>query len=94
MNYEEKKELRLQISQMLADAGINQTTIKNMVQDTVNAKVDRIIEQELGNALDRWMSKRSWSIDTVVSNKVRDCVRDEIGNRVIKIVLKNVEVET
>ena len=94
MNYEEKKELRLQVSQMIADAGINQTPIRKMVQDTVDAKVDRIIEQELGNALDRWMSKRSWSIDDVITRKTHDCMKGELKNRVIQVVLKDVEVET
>ena len=40
MNYEEEKELRLQISQMLTDAGLNQAVIKEMVEKTIKAKVD------------------------------------------------------
>ena len=45
MTYEEKRELRLQISQMLADAGINQAVLKDMVMQTINARVDRAVDQ-------------------------------------------------
>ena len=39
MTYEEKRELRLQISQLLADAGLNQKTIKDIVNEEVRSKV-------------------------------------------------------
>ena len=45
MTYEEKRELRLQISQMLADAGINQAVLKDMVAQTINARVERAVDQ-------------------------------------------------
>lgn len=35
MTYEEKRELRLQISQLLADAGLNQKTIKDIVEEVI-----------------------------------------------------------
>ena len=35
MTYEEKRELRLQISQLLADAGLNQKTIKDIVEEEI-----------------------------------------------------------
>ena len=43
MTYQEKRELRLQISQLLADAGLNQKAIKDMVETEVKNKVDRAI---------------------------------------------------
>ncbi len=49
MNYEEKRELRLQISQLLADAGLNQGTIKEIVNEEIKHKVDRAIAQCLKN---------------------------------------------
>lgn len=45
MTYEEKRELRLQISQMLADAGINQGTLKEMVKQEISNKVERTIAE-------------------------------------------------
>lgn len=45
MTYEEKRELRLQISQMLADAGINQCTLKEMVKQEISNKVERAIAE-------------------------------------------------
>lgn len=44
MTYEEKRELRLQISQLLADAGINQKVIKDMIETEIKNKVDRAVE--------------------------------------------------
>ena len=45
MTYEEKRELRLQISQLLADAGLNQKTIKDIVEEEIKNKVERAIDQ-------------------------------------------------
>lgn len=45
MTYEEKRELRLQISQMLADAGINQGTLKEMVKQEISNKVERTVAE-------------------------------------------------
>lgn len=47
MLYEEKREVRLQISQLLADAGLTQKTIKDMVEEEIKSKVDRAIKQVL-----------------------------------------------
>ena len=47
MTYEEKRELRLQISQLLADAGLNQKTIKDMVEEEIKNKVERAVDQGL-----------------------------------------------
>jgi len=45
MTYEEKRELRLQISQMLADAGINQSTLREMVKQEISNKVERVVTE-------------------------------------------------
>ena len=45
MTYEEKRELRLQISQMLADAGINQGTLKEVVKQEISNKVERAVAE-------------------------------------------------
>ena len=41
MNYEEKRALHIEISQMLADAGLNQGEIKRIVEEEIKNKVDR-----------------------------------------------------
>ena len=38
MMYEEKKEIRKQMAQLLADAGLNQGTIKEMVETEIKNK--------------------------------------------------------
>ena len=47
MTYEEKRELRLQISQLLADAGLNQGTIKEIVEEEIRNKVQRALDQTI-----------------------------------------------
>lgn len=49
MNYEEKKQVYLVISQLLADAGLNQHTIREMVEKEIYNKVDR----EVNNAIQK-----------------------------------------
>lgn len=59
MNFEEKRELRLQISQMLADVGLNQGTLKEMVIDTIIEVVCRAGEGKVSHHQDvsAWLDK-------------------------------------
>ena len=87
MEYEEKRELRLQISQLLADAGLNQKAIKDRVETEVRNKVDRAIEQctndIVAERVDKYFASYSFS-------KYFDkTVRDELKNKVIQVVLKD-----
>jgi len=99
MTYEEKRELRLQISQMLADAGFNQKVIKDMVETEIKNKVDRAIEQAF-NSLNSECSSGNFvkqRIDSYLgSYAVRmdmdKAVRDELKNKVIQVVLKDCEM--
>jgi flagellar biosynthesis/type III secretory pathway protein FliH len=102
MNYEEKRELRLQISQMLADAGLNQKTIKEMVEVEIRNKVNRGVEQAMNS-----LNSECYSGD-YCKEKIQDLlrntylnqqafdrvVREELKNRVIKVVMSNVENES
>ena len=47
MNYEEKRQTYLAISQLLADADLNQHTIREMVEKEINNKVDREVKNEI-----------------------------------------------
>ena len=101
MNLEEKRELRLQISQMLADAGLNQGTLKEMVIDTINAKVDRAVDQcfnrlnaetSSGNFVSEYVHKlinqTLWT-----ERAIKDAVFDAIKNKVVRVVLTDCEFE-
>ena len=89
MTYEEKRELRLQISQLLADAGLNQKAIKDMVETEVRNKVDRAIEQCTNSIVAERVDKYFGSYSF---NKYFDkAVRDELKNKVIQVVLKDCE---
>lgn len=99
MMYEEKKEIRKQIGQLLADAGLNQATIKEMVELEIKNKVDRAVEQVIAK-LDAESPSGNYLKDRAnkylqgamgYTTGLRDVVRDELKNRVIQVVLKNVE---
>lgn len=95
MTYEEKRELRLQISQLLADAGLNQATVKRVVEEEIRNKVDRAIEQVI-KSLDAQCSSGNY-----VENRIKELLRstylnqrafdnvvkEELKNRVINVTL-------
>lgn len=99
MNYEEKRELRLQISQILSDAGINQAKIKEVVNEEIRNKVDRAIEQcikrlnaETSNGDYINTEIRKMLRNTYISQRAFDmAVQKELENRIIKIVVENKE---
>ena len=70
MNYEEKRELRLQISQMLSDAGMNQARIKELVNEEIKNKVNRAVEQCI-KRLDAETSNGDY-IDTEIRKMLRN----------------------
>lgn len=101
MNFEEKRELRLQISQMLADAGLNQGTLKEIVIDTINAKVDRAVDQcfkrlnaetSSGDFISSYVHKQINHIFWT-ERAIKDAVLDAIKNKVVRVVLTDCEFE-
>ena len=91
MEYEEKRELRLQISQLLADAGLNQKAIKDMVETEIRNKVDRAIEQCTNNIVAERVDKYFASYS--FSKYFDKAVKEELKNKVIQVVLKDCEVD-
>ena len=99
MTYEEKRELRLQISQLLADAGLNQGTIKEMVDKEIRNKVERAVNQGLmklnaeTSGGDYVKSRIQWMLNnTYLNNRAfNDVVREELKNRVINVTLQGIE---
>lgn len=87
MTYEEKRDLRLQISQLLADAGVNQKTIKDMVETEIKNKVDRAIEQCFNNIVAEKVDKYFASYS--FSKYFDKAVKEELKNKVIQVVLKD-----
>lgn len=99
MNYEEKRQTYLAISQLLADAGLNQHTIKEMVEKEVYNKVNREVENVIqklnettysGNYIEERINKRIAS-DYVTKNAIETVVKEELKNRIIKVVLDKCE---
>ena len=99
MTYEEKRELRLQISQVLSDAGLNQKTIKDMVEQEIKNKVERAVDQCLNSLNSECQSGDyvSERIRKFLMNKYTNqatfdrIVKEELKNRVIQVVLKDCE---
>ena len=101
MIYEEKRELRLQISQLLSDAGLNQKTIKDMVEEEIKNKVERAVDQCLKSLNSQcysgdYVSERITSLlnNTYLNQRAFDrVVKEELKNKVIQVVLKDCENE-
>lgn len=100
MTYEEKRELRLQISQLLADAGLNQKAIKDMVETEIKNKVDRAIDQCI-RSLNSECSSGNFIKDLVIkytnsyfaTRRIEEAVKEELKNKVIQVVLKDCEID-
>ena len=89
MTYEEKRELRLQISQLLADAGINQETLKELAREELEKKSERAIEQVIENRMKEILSM----LRREIQSNLYSAVKNEIQNRIIQVVLKDCENE-
>lgn len=91
MNYEEKRELRLQISQLLADAGLNKGVIKEMVEKEIANKVDQCINDTL-KRLDAQSSTCSYISDEIEKYinghtwyNIHDAIKSELSKRIINV---------
>ena len=99
MTYEEKRELRLQISQLLADAGLNQKTIKDIVNEEIRNKVERAVNQAIqslnaetsdGDYVKSEIRKKLSS--AYLNQRVfSDVVKEDLKNRVINVTLRGLE---
>ena len=100
MTYDEKRALHVEISQMLADAGLNQGEIKRIVEEEIKNKVERAVEQVI-KRLDSGTSSGDYfgeEISRLLRNTYFNnsaferAMKEELKNRIIQVVLKNVEV--
>lgn len=99
MTYEEKRELRLQISQLLADAGLNQKRIKEIVEEEIRNKVERAINQKILQ-LNSQSNSNDFIKDYVdhifgsanMNYHISQMIKEELKSRVINVTLKGVEV--
>ena len=97
--YEEKKEIRKQMSQMLADAGLNQGTIKEMVLEEIKSKVDKAVNQTIESLNAECSSGdyikeaiQSYLKNTYINNYAfTSVIKEELRNRIIQVVLKDVK---
>lgn len=93
MDYEEKRELRKQISQLLADAGLNQGRIKEMVEEEIKNKVDRAVQQTIDSLNAQCSSgdylaevTKKYLHDTYTNSYAfTQTLKEEIKNRIISI---------
>lgn len=100
MTYEEKRELRLQISQLLTDAGLNQKVIKDIVEAEIVNKVDRAVEQCM-NSLNSECRSGNYIKERIeayigsygVRMDMAKVIKEELSSRIIQVVLKNCEVD-
>lgn len=101
MDYEEKRELKKQISQLLADAGLNQGRIKEIVEEEIRHKVDRAVEQVIAHLNAQSSSGdffqetiRKWMHDKYMNSYAfTDAIKRELCNKIISITLKDAVLE-
>lgn len=95
MLYDEKREIRLQISQMLADAGLNQKSIKDTVNTEISNKVDRAIDQCI-TSLNSECSSGDYVKERILKllqntylnqSAFSRVVKEEMMNKMIKVTL-------
>ena len=93
MYNEEKRELRLQISQLLADAGLNQKTIKDVVEKEITNKIERAIEQVFkhldsqtssGSYIGEWVA-RYLKYNFSLKDEIREQIKSELSNKIISV---------
>lgn len=75
--------IRQEARQMLNEAGINQNTLKDMVKEILNEKLDKAIyqalhEKDVDGAI-------GYKIDCCIQKKVNDIVREEIRRKISSI---------
>ena len=97
MNYEEKRALHVEISQMLADAGLNQCEIKRIVEEEIKNKVERAVEQVI-KRLDAETSSGDY-FGEEISRMLRNtyfnsgaferAMKEELKNRIIYVSIKD-----
>lgn len=97
MTYDEKRALHVEISQMLADAGLNQGEIKRIVEEEIKNKVERAVEQVIkklnsstssGDYFDEQI--KMLLRNTYFNNSAfQNAVKEELNNKVIYVSIKD-----
>lgn len=91
MTPEEKRAIHIEISQMLADAGINQATLRELVLGAINQKVEKAIEQAI-KSLDSTSRCNNYLLEMVNRATTDARVEFEVKNTASK-VLKEMALE-
>ena len=96
MTLEEKRQLHIEISQMLSDAGINQSTLKEMIEKQLSAKIDRAIDNFFNSKenIDKYNEKLEKWINKYTSERyLMDMIVKILQKKIIHIELKDTEIE-
>jgi ferritin-like metal-binding protein YciE len=81
----EQIELRKILTQMLADQDINQITLRKMVEEILEEKIDKIIREKI----DQTHGKFSW-IDTI-NSRINEYIKSAIREIVRPIVMNAID---
>lgn len=84
--------IKAAISQLLADAGINRTTIKEMIVNIINEKIDRVIKKEERSMKMAFNNELEDNIKKAVQELVSKEMKKEIGNQ-LRYMKFNINVE-
>lgn len=94
-----EQEVQNAVEKILADAGLNQGTIKQMVETQIKNKTDRAIDQCI-KSLNSECSSGDYFKERISSHvsswffndNIRSAVKEELKNKVIQVVLKDCEI--
>ncbi len=78
---------RAAIGQILADAGINRSTIQEMVRQMIAEKVDKQFQYIAAHEVNTYSFKNK--INDIFTAAIRSAVRDELKNINISIIAEN-----
>lgn len=97
-DYEERKEIKKQVSQLLADNGLNRATIKDIILEEIHNKVNQVVDNTV-RSLDAECSSGNWMKEQAMryfkdqylnSYACNQTVKQALADRVINVTLKNV----
>ena len=97
-DYEERKEIKKQVGQLLADNGLNRGTIKEIISEEIRKKVNGIVDDTI-KSLNAQCSSGNWMKEQAMhyfkdqylhSYACNQTVKEALNNKIINITLKDV----
>ena len=96
MTLEEKRQFHIEMGQLFAENGINQQTIKEMVEKELSAKISRAIDQYFSKPENQNLFEdkiNDWIRKWTTERNLEDIIGKVLAKKVINIELKDVVIK-